>query len=122
MAETLVSKSASLTEGNRIIVTVGKDEIGVFRHEGRLYAYSNVCLHSGGPACEGLVIAKVEERIRDDKTSAGFYFSDNDKHFVCPWHGYEYDLKTGEYVGDRKAKLRAFDVVEKDGGIYIRTN
>ena len=121
MAETLVSKSASLEEGNRVVVSVGNEEVGVFRYQGRLYAYSNTCLHSGGPACEGLIIAKVEERIREDKTSAGLFFSKTDKHFVCPWHGYEYDLRTGEYVGDRSLKLRSYQVVEKDGGIYVVT-
>ena len=37
-----------------------------------------------------------------DKTSRGMYFSDTETHFVCPWHGYEYDLRTGEFVGDRR--------------------
>ena len=55
--------------------------------EGEFYAYSNFCLHQGGPACEGLTIAKVEERMRPDKTSKGLYFSDTEMHFVCPWHG-----------------------------------
>ena len=97
----------------------GDNEIGVFRHRGRYYAYSNNCLHSGGPACEGLIIAKVEEHILPDKTSAGLYFSDDETHFVCPWHGYEYDIATGEFIGDRRAKLRAYRVVERDGSIYV---
>ena len=58
----------------------------------------NFCLHQGGPACEGLTIAKVEERLRPDKTSMGLYFSETEMHFVCPWHGMEYDMKTGECV------------------------
>src|SRR6187401_2762559 len=73
-----------------------------------IYAYSNFCLHQGGPACEGLTIAKVEERLRPDKTSLGLFFSDTEMHFVCPWHGYEYDMKTGECVSDRKLKLRSY--------------
>ena len=49
----------------------------MFRHEGEFYAYSNFCLHQGGPACEGLTIAKVEERLRPDKTSMGLFFSED---------------------------------------------
>ena len=64
----------------------------------QFYAYSNFCLHQGGPACEGLTIAKVEERLMPDKTSKGLYFSDTEMHFVCPWHGYEYDMRSGECV------------------------
>jgi nitrite reductase/ring-hydroxylating ferredoxin subunit len=121
MTETFVAKAGTLSDGDRMIVRAGDDEIGVFRHGGEFYAYSNFCLHSGGPACEGLIIAKVEEKILPDKTSAGLYFSDDAKHFVCPWHGYEYDLKTGEYAGDRRIKLRSYKVIEKNDGIYVVT-
>jgi len=102
MPEQFVSKDSEFKDGDRRIVFVGDREIGVFKEEGQYYAYSNICLHQGGPACEGLIIAKVEERIMPDKTSRGLYFSDTERHFVCPWHGYEYDIKTGEFVGDRK--------------------
>ncbi len=94
-------------------------EIGVFREGGEFYAYSNYCLHQGGPACEGLIIAKVEERIAPDRTSKGLYFSDADTNIVCPWHGYEYDLRTGECISDRKLKLRKYKVVQKGDDLYV---
>jgi len=119
MAEKLVGKASEINDGDRRIVFVGDREIGVFKDKGQFYAYSNVCLHQGGPACEGLIIAKVEERIMPDKTSRGLYFSDNEMHFVCPWHGYEYDLKTGEFVGDRRLKLRKYQVVQKGDDVYV---
>jgi nitrite reductase/ring-hydroxylating ferredoxin subunit len=119
MAEQFVGKLSEFQDGDRRIIFVGDNEIGVFRHEGQFYAYSNFCLHQGGPACEGLTIAKVEERIMPDKTSRGLYFSDTEMHFVCPWHGYEYDMKTGECVSDRKLKLRRYKVVEKEDGVYV---
>src|SRR5262245_38592966 len=84
MAETLVGKAAEFKDGDRRIVFVGNNEIGVFREGGEYYAYSNYCLHQGGPACEGLTIAKVEEAIMPDKTSRGLYFSEDALHFVCP--------------------------------------
>jgi len=120
MAEKLVGKISEFKDGDRRIVFLGDHEIGVFRENGTFYAYSNYCLHQGGPACEGLTIAKVEERIMPDKTSKGLYFSDTELHFVCPWHGYEYDLKTGECVSDRKLKLRKYEVIEKGDEVYVR--
>jgi nitrite reductase/ring-hydroxylating ferredoxin subunit len=120
MAEKLVGKISEFKDGDRRIVFVGDHEIGVFRENGAFYAYSNYCLHQGGPACEGLTIAKVEERIMPDKTSKGLYFSDTELHFVCPWHGYEYDIKTGECVSDRKLKLRKYEVIEKGDEVYVR--
>lgn len=121
MAQTFVARSKELKDGQRTIVTAGPHEIGVFRHRGKLYAYSNFCLHSGGPACEGLIIAKVEERIKPDKTSDGLYFSDQHTHFACPWHGYEYDIETGEFVADRSQRLRAYEVLEKGDDIFVVT-
>jgi nitrite reductase/ring-hydroxylating ferredoxin subunit len=119
MAEKFVAKTSEFQDGDRRIVFVGDHEIGVFRHEGQFYAYSNFCLHQGGPACEGLTIAKVEERLRPDKTSQGLYFSETEMHFVCPWHGMEYDMKTGECVSDRKMKLRSYKVLQKGDEVYV---
>lgn len=119
MREHLIGKAAEFNDGDRRLIFVGDNEIGVFRHKGEFFAYSNFCLHQGGPACEGLTIAKVEERLRPDKTSAGMYFSDTEMHFVCPWHGMEYDMTTGECVSDRKMKLRRYDVVAKGDELYV---
>ena len=119
MAEKFVGKTSELKDGERRIIFDGDNEVGVFRHGDRYYAYSNFCLHQGGPACEGLTIAKVEERLNPDQTSRGLYFSGTDMNFVCPWHGYEYDMKTGECISDRRLKLRQYKVVEKGDDVYV---
>jgi nitrite reductase/ring-hydroxylating ferredoxin subunit len=118
-AEQFVGRLSEFTDGSRQIVKIGNTEVGIFRHEGEFFAYSNYCLHQGGPACEGLTIAKVEELLREDKTSMGLFFSEKDMNFVCPWHGYEYDMKTGECISDRKLKLKRFDVVQKGEDVYV---
>lgn len=119
MTEHYICKAGDFLEGGRQIIRVGNDEIGVFKHRGEFFAYSNYCLHQGGPACEGLIIAKVEEHLREDKTSMGLSFSIEDTNFVCPWHGYEYDIRTGEHIANPKAKLRKYQVTERDGGVYV---
>ena len=121
MAEQFVAKASEMKDGDRRIVFMGEHEVGVFKEKGEYYAYSNFCLHQGGPACEGLTIAKVEEKIMPDKTSRGLYFSETELHFVCPWHGMEYDMKTGECVSDRKMKLRKYKIVQKGDDIYVAT-
>ena len=118
MAEWFVAKASELKDGDRRIVAAGKREIGVFHKDGAFYAYSNNCLHQGGPACEGLLINNVVDVINPDRTYESQTFGDQ-THFVCPWHGYEYDIKTGECVGDRKLKLRKFDVVKRGDEIYV---
>jgi nitrite reductase/ring-hydroxylating ferredoxin subunit len=106
MAEKFVAKVAEMEDGDRRIIFVGDNEIGVFKHEGEFYAYSNFCLHQGGPACEGLTIAKVEERLRPDKTSMGLFFSED-------------EMKTGECVSDRKMKLKKYKTVQKGEDLYV---
>ena len=118
MPECFVAKASELADGERRIVVDGSKEIGVFRRDGAYYAYSNYCVHAGGPACEGLILNRVVDVIAADKTYQGQEFSD-EVHFVCPWHGYEYDLKTGECVGDRRLKLRKFDVVQRGDDIFV---
>src|ERR1700747_3451720 len=119
MAEKLVAKLSEFKNGDRRIVFVGDNEIGVVRHDGEFYAYSNFCLHQGGPAWEGLTIARVEERRLPDTTWMGLYFSENEMHFVCPWHGMEYDMKTGECVANRKLRLNKYKTVQKGDDFYV---
>ena len=119
MAEQFVGKATEFEDGGRRIIRLGQDEVGIFKHEGEYFAYSNYCLHQGGPACEGLTIARVMEKLRDDKTSAGLYFSETDMNFVCPWHGYEYDMRTGECISDRSIKLKRYQVQQKGDDLYV---
>jgi nitrite reductase/ring-hydroxylating ferredoxin subunit len=119
MPEIFVAESGQLKNGDRRIVKTARGEVGVFKHDDNFYAYSNTCAHSGGPACEGVMIPQVVDIIAEDKTYQGQTFDESKMHFVCPWHGWEYDLKTGASIGDRRLKLRRFEVVQRDGAIYV---
>ncbi|MGE0563957.1 MAG: Rieske (2Fe-2S) protein [Pseudolabrys sp.] len=119
MPETFVAKVSDFPDGERRIVRSGAREIGVFHWQGAFYAYDNVCLHQGGPACEGLLMHKVEDVLDENRNWKGQRFKADEMHFVCPWHGYEYDLKTGECAADRSLKLRKFDVVRRGEDIYV---
>jgi nitrite reductase/ring-hydroxylating ferredoxin subunit len=119
MEEIYVGTVAEFDQNDRRIVRSGSLEIGVLFRDGEFYAYRNHCVHQGGPACEGIIIAKVEDVIAPDRTYRGQRFSDSEIHFVCPWHGYEYDLKTGECVPDRRKRLQKFEVVTRGDRVYV---
>jgi nitrite reductase/ring-hydroxylating ferredoxin subunit len=53
-----------------------------------------------------------------DQTSRGLRFT-QDRHVVCPWHGYEFNLDTGRHPGDPRMRLRSIPVRVSDDGIYI---
>jgi nitrite reductase/ring-hydroxylating ferredoxin subunit len=118
-AELFVGTRADFGDGGRRIVSAAGTEIGVLHHDGRFYAYENRCLHQGGPVCEGRILGKVEAVLDEDKAVLGERFSSNQIHLVCPWHGYEYDLTTGQSAVDPRRALRRFDVVERGDEIYV---
>ena len=117
--EILVGTRADFEADGRRIISVRGIDIGVLQYDGQFYAYENRCVHMGGPVCEGRILGKVETVLRDDKTVLGERFSEAEVHLICPWHGYEYDLATGECAVDRRLRLRRFDVVEKGDDIYV---
>ena len=75
MPEVFVAKVSDLPDGERRIVAHGQ-EIGVFHWQGAFYAYQNLCVHQGGPACEGIIMHKVEDVLGPDRTWHGQKFSD----------------------------------------------
>lgn len=118
MVKVVVALSSDVPEGGRVVVDVDGTEIGVFRVQGELRAWSNYCLHAGGPVCQGKMIHRVIERLDEEKRSLGDDFGPA-MHVVCPWHGYEYDLLTGAHPTDPAAQLRGFTVVEEGGEISV---
>jgi len=117
--EILVADTSELRQAERKIVSCDDTEIGVYRVNGRLYAYESLCAHQGGPACEGLFMPKVEEVLSEEKKYQSRRFNYDEWHIICPWHAWEYDVTTGEFVADRRFRLKRYEVIEKDGKIYI---
>lgn len=75
--------------------------VAVFRVDGHARAVDDRCLHTGGPLADGWVV---------------------DGCVVCPWHGWVYDLTSGErVVGARTAgHLRTYPVtVDADGRVRV---
>jgi nitrite reductase/ring-hydroxylating ferredoxin subunit len=46
-------------------------------------------------------------------------FSKTRMHVVCPWHGYEFDIRTGVHPGNARARLRKINVAVADGEVVI---
>jgi nitrite reductase/ring-hydroxylating ferredoxin subunit len=115
----LIGDSQTVGERGRIVVNVAGLTIGVFRLAGSLFAYENVCVHQGGPVCQGRLVPRVQEALDERKVSLGMKFDASDLHVVCPWHGFEYSVRTGRHPGDMRRRLRSFPVSEESGQIYV---
>lgn len=114
-----VGSAGDIPEGGRLVVDVAGTTVGVFRVEGKLYAYENTCPHQGGPVCQGLLIPAVEEKLNAAKGAEGFRFNEGDPRLVCPWHGFEFSLKTGCHPGKAEVRLTSFEVREEEGLVYV---
>jgi nitrite reductase/ring-hydroxylating ferredoxin subunit len=114
-----VGPTGSVPEGGRLVVDAGGTVVGIFRVDGRLHAYENVCAHQGGPVCQGKMLPRIHEQLAVDQTSEGLYFDRSDPHIICPWHGYEYSITTGRHAGDPTISLVAIPVTDSDGRVYI---
>jgi nitrite reductase/ring-hydroxylating ferredoxin subunit len=114
-----VGAGERVPEGGRLVVDIGDKTIGIFRVDGNLYAWENRCAHQGGPVCQGKIIPRVTEIIEPGGESRGFAFDESHLHIVCPWHGFEYDIKTGVHPGRPAAKLIRVAVEEAADGIYV---
>jgi nitrite reductase/ring-hydroxylating ferredoxin subunit len=118
MGEIRVCEHGEIADGAVRIVRTDRLEIGVIRQAGKYYAYRNLCPHQGGPACEGKRMPGVRPVI-ENGVFHGQTFDEADMHIVCPWHGYEFHLADGSNVCDPRLKLQKFDVIERDGAIYV---
>jgi nitrite reductase/ring-hydroxylating ferredoxin subunit len=116
-AAIVVGRSAELPEGGRLVIEVDGFEVGIFRVEGRLYAWENRCAHQGGPVCQGMLIRRVIERLDDERQSLGDDYAAS-WNIVCPWHGYEFDVCTGKHRG-AAASLTSVAVTEREGSIVL---
>lgn len=119
MGTHLIGDELDFKDGYACIVEVENREIGVFKVNGNLVAYENRCPHQGGPVCEGLRIGRVECEILSDGTLGPEVFSKEELHVVCPWHGFEYDLRTGENAVDRSFGLKSYSVSIVKGKVQL---
>jgi nitrite reductase (NADH) small subunit len=107
MREVMVGKVSAFPDPGRKVFDVAGLEVGVFKLGGAFYAWENRCPHLDGPACQGKLLPCTTEALNDDKTSRGREFSKNDMNVVCPWHGFEFDIRTGRHPTNQAIRLRA---------------
>jgi 3-phenylpropionate/trans-cinnamate dioxygenase ferredoxin subunit len=91
MPKYVVATVDEIAPGGRKIVSVKGRSVGVFNLNGAFHALRNTCPHQGGPLCEGLLGSLVQAGRPGDYT-----LSRPGEMLRCPWHGWEYDIRTGQ--------------------------
>ncbi len=91
MATIKVAKVSDIPVGSAKGVTTGGVTVAVFHRAEGWFAIEGRCTHKGGPLAEGEVQGTT---------------------VTCPWHGGQYDIRTGSLIGGPPPRpVRAFPVV-----------
>ena len=102
----VVAPLRSFPSGERRIVEVGGRSIGVFRVGESFFGIRNRCPHQGGPLCLGHVLGGAFADAPGSSPVVG-----DPLRIACPWHGWEYDLDTGQsFMGTVAPGVRSYGV------------
>ena len=106
MARHVVAPVSEIAPGTSKIVDVAGRSIGVFNVNGEFCALINRCPHEGAPLCIGFVLA----RFTADRPGE-YRLERHGEMLRCPWHGWEFDIKTGQsWCHPESVKARTYQV------------
>jgi nitrite reductase/ring-hydroxylating ferredoxin subunit len=106
LSKHVVAKVNDLPPGTRRLVNVRGRPIVIFNVNGEMLGMLNRCPHQGGSLCHGIVTGLVE-----GKRAGDFHLSRVGEIIRCPWHGWEFDIRTGQsYCDPDTIRTRTYDV------------
>ncbi len=93
-----VARVGAVPPGTVTTVRAGDEEIALAHCGDGFYALQNACLHLQGPLGNGHLEGCV---------------------LSCPWHGWQYDVRTGRNEFDLAIQLRTYEVRVEDGEVRV---
>jgi len=107
--------AAELGRGQMLGLQLGSLPVVVLRTaDGELRAFVDKCVHQGARLSGGRLHGGIEgEEVGEYRPL------DQESVLKCPWHGYEYDARSGCALFDPRRRLRKVAVAEVDGHIVV---
>ncbi|WNR46040.1 Rieske (2Fe-2S) protein [Paenibacillus roseipurpureus] len=103
-----------ILEDSHKVVQIENRSIGVYNVKGTYYAIHNYCPHQGAEICQGLVCGTtLPSEVHQ------YSFGRQGEIVRCPWHGWEFDIKTGKSLFSDKVRIRSYPVVVENGQISV---
>lgn len=111
MAKHVVAPVGDIPPGGRKLVDVKGRAVVVFNLDGEFFALNNRCPHRGGSLCQGRLTGLVES------SEPGEYrYSRRGEIIRCPWHAWEFDIRTGKsWCDPAKLHVRNYAVSVEPG-------
>jgi nitrite reductase/ring-hydroxylating ferredoxin subunit/uncharacterized membrane protein len=95
-----VCKEEELLNGQMMLANITGTRIAVGRCAEGIVAFSDHCTHAGGPLSDGALVGCVVQ---------------------CPWHGSQFDTRTGAVVnGPAQQEIETYDAEVHGGQVYVR--
>src|SRR5262252_7090531 len=114
VATHVVARVDEIPPGGRKIIRLEGREVGVFNLDGEFYALKNSCPHQAARVCLGRVVGTT---LPSDVYE--FRYGQEGRILRCPWHSWEYDIRTGESVFDKNVRVVSYAVAIADGEVAI---
>ena len=116
MPKHVVATLDEIPPGGKKIVEVAGRSIGVFNVGGEFFALRNRCPHQGGPLCLGKLSGFVVSPV-----PGKYEYSRAGEILKCPWHGWEFDIRTGQsYCDPKRFRARAYPVNVEPGTNLVK--
>ncbi|GAB6929119.1 Rieske (2Fe-2S) protein [Paenibacillus sp. JCM 10914] len=114
MAVHYVLKEGDIPEGGHAVVSVLGREIGIYRLGDEYHAINSYCPHQGAPMCAGLVSGTtLPSEVYD------YEYGKSGEIIRCPWHGWEFDLRTGKSLFSDRIRVKKYEVEVHEGQIGV---
>jgi 3-phenylpropionate/trans-cinnamate dioxygenase ferredoxin subunit len=104
-----ICDATEIVRGDRKVVTLNGIQVGIFNLGDRFVAYRNLCPHQGAPVCVGRVGGTTLPSAPGE-----YVYGRHGKILHCPWHGWQFDLETGQALGHR-SRLAVVQLEVEDG-------
>jgi len=115
MSRHVVAAVGDIAPGDRKLVIVRGRPIAIFNLGGEYFGLLNRCPHQGGPMCEGKITGLVQA-----SEPGKYLYSKAGEVIRCPWHNWEFDIRTGQsYCEPDRFKTRAYPVEVADGAAVV---
>ena len=115
MTRHVIAAVDELPPGTRKFLTIDERPIAVFNIKGEFFGLLNRCPHQGAPLCEGPLIG-----LAQSSDPGTIEYSKLGEIIRCPWHGWEFDVRTGKsWCDPTRIRARQFSVSVAPGAALV---
>ena len=111
----VVAPVSEIPPGGRKLVTVRGRPIAVFNIGGEFFGLLNRCPHQGGNLCDGILTGLVGSPAPGE-----YSYTRKGEILRCPWHGWEFDVRTGQsYCEPERIRTKTYNVEVEAGKTVV---